>query len=160
MTRMVDRKPPRLVSGERETLLALLQYQRESFVGKVDGVDEASARKRIVDSGTTLLWLMKHMARAEDLWLGQRFAGEPAVVEDETVGPDDTVAAAIATYRATWARVDAIVATASLDTPCRDTGDETPVNLRWVLMHLLEETARHAGHADILRELLDGHTGR
>ncbi len=48
----------------------------------------------------------------------------------------------------------------ALDEVCRRPTDEAPVNLRWVLMHLLEETARHAGHADILRELVDGHTGR
>jgi hypothetical protein len=157
---MADQKPPRLVSGECGTLLALLQYQRESFVRKIEGIDEASARKRFVDSGTTLLWLLKHMARAEDLWIIQRFAGEPGVVVDDWVGADDTVDAAIEAYRVTWRRVDAIVARSSFDTPCHDTGSESPVNLRWVLMHLLEETARHAGHADILRELLDGHTGR
>ena len=53
-----------------------------------------------------------------------------------------------------------MVSAASLDDACRDVGDEAIVNLRWVLMHLLEETARHAGHADILRELVDGETGR
>jgi hypothetical protein len=60
-----------------------------------------------------------------------------------------------------WGQVNAVIAAApSLDEVCRDVGDEAPVNLRWVLMHLLEETARHAGHADILRELIDGTTGR
>jgi hypothetical protein len=53
-----------------------------------------------------------------------------------------------------------LAAVPSLDEVCRHVGDEAPVNLRWVLMHLLEETARHAGHADILRELVDGTTGR
>ena len=70
------------------------------------------------------------------------------------------MAAAVDAYRATWVRVDAITAAARLDDWCRDVGDDPPVNLRWVLMHLLEETARHAGHADILRELIDGDTGR
>jgi hypothetical protein len=60
-----------------------------------------------------------------------------------------------------WSAVDAVVAEAvDLGQSCRDVGDEAPVNLRWVLMHLLEETARHAGHADVLRELIDGQTGR
>ena len=60
-----------------------------------------------------------------------------------------------------WARVDEVVdAAPDLDAFCADTGAESPVTLRWVLMHLLEETARHAGHADILRELIDGQTGR
>lgn len=68
---------------------------------------------------------------------------------------------AVANYRAGWARVDAVVAaTESLDELSHgDTGGE-PVTLRWVLAHLLEETARHAGHADILREMIDGTVGR
>jgi len=155
-----DLKPPRLTSEERETLHASLQYLRESFVRKVT-VDDDDARRRFVDSDTTLLWLTKHVARAEDLWIVQRFAGRSPGIADDVVRPEDTVAAAVETYRATWARVDAIVAAApSLDELCRDVGDESPVNLRWVLTHLLEETARHAGHADILRELVDGQVGR
>jgi hypothetical protein len=73
----------------------------------------------------------------------------------------DTVGSVIAAYQKTWPLVDNIVQAApSLDTLCHDVGTEAPVNLRWVLMHLLEETARHAGHVDILRELIDGTTGR
>jgi uncharacterized damage-inducible protein DinB len=161
-----DQKPPRLESDERATLRALLQYQRESLVKKVTGVDEEAARRSLVDSGTTLLWLMRHMAEAETLWILRRFAGEDVALPDDSTSPsgtesaEDTVAAAIDAYRQTWRRVDAVVATASLDESCRNVGQETPVNLRWVLMHLLEETARHAGHADILRELIDGDTGR
>ena len=158
---MPDQKPPRLVGGERETLQALLQFQRDSLVRKVAGVDDRAAQKSFVGSGTTLLWLMKHMSRAEALWILRRFAGQDGVLPEEAVHPDDTLAAAVDTYRATWARVDTVVdAAPSLDEVCRDVGDEAPVNLRWVLMHLLEETARHAGHADILRELIDGQTGR
>src|SRR5580693_2746196 len=142
---MADHKPPRLDGDERQTVLALLQYQRESFVRKVMGVDEAAARTALVDSGTTLLWLVKHMAGAESLWIERRFAGREIELSDDTVDPVDTADT---------------VAAASFDETCRDTGDEAPVNLRWVLMHLLEETARHGGHADILRELVDGHTGR
>jgi len=67
----------------------------------------------------------------------------------------------VAAYRRTWKTADAILdAVPSLDALCQDVGDEAPVNLRWVLAHLLEETARHAGHVDILRELIDGATGR
>jgi hypothetical protein len=155
-----DLKPPQSLRGERDTLLALLQYQRESLVRKVSGVDDATARRAFVDSGTSLLWLTKHLARAESIWLDYRFAGGALVVTDDTVHPDDTLAAAIETYRAGWARVDAIVAAVpDLDRACRRS-DEAQANLRWVLMHLLEETARHAGHADIIRELIDGQTGR
>jgi hypothetical protein len=157
---MTDQKPPRLVGEERATLCTLLQYQRDSIVRKVAGVDDDAARRSPVTSGTSLLWLIEHLARAETLWICRRFAGLDVALPDDTVGPDDTIAAAIAQYRATWARVDAIVGGASLDECCRDVGAEAPVNLRWVLAHLLEETARHAGHADILRELIDGRTGR
>jgi uncharacterized damage-inducible protein DinB len=158
--RVADEKPPRLEAGECETLLALLQYQRDSFVRKIAGVSDDDARREFVASGTTLLWLMKHMARAEELWILQRFAGQDPAILDDTVRLGDSVDACIDAYRATWTRVDAVVSGASLDDACREVGDETVVNLRWVLMHLLEETARHAGHADILRELVDGDTGR
>ena len=157
----MDQKPPRLEGDERETLTALLQYQRDSIVRKVSGVGEDAARRPLVASGTTLLWLVKHMARAEILWVRRRFAGEDVALPDDTVHDDDRLPAAVETYRQTWTAVDAVVAgSPSLDESCRDVGDEAPVNLRWVLMHLLEETARHAGHADILRELIDGQTGR
>ena len=130
------------------------------MVRKVAGVDEVAARRPLVDSGTTLLWLIKHMAHAESLWVLHRFAGDDVELPDDGVHMDDTLAAAVDSYRETWARVDAVLATADLEASCRNPGDAAPVNLRWVLMHLLEETARHAGHADILRELTDGHTGR
>jgi hypothetical protein len=90
----------------------------------------------------------------------RRFAGQDVVVPDDTPQPDDILDAAIQFYRATWERVDGVAFKAvSLDELCRQP-DGAPVNLRWVLAHLLEETARHAGHADILGELIDGRTGR
>jgi hypothetical protein len=156
-----DHKPPRLEGDERDTLHALLQYQRESLVRKVTGVSEEQARVVLVGSGTTLLWLTKHLARAETLWILVRFAGRSVTVPDDGVRDDDTVASAVDAYRRTWQATDAEVAAApSLDAQCRAVGDGAPANLRWVLMHLLEETARHAGHADVLRELIDGQTGR
>ena len=139
--------------------MALLQYQRDSLVRKVEDLDEDTATRRLVGSDTTLLWLVRHLARAEATWVLSRFAGEPADVPDET-RPGDTVAAAIADYRAMSALVDGVVAQHLLDDTATNDAGEPPVNLRWILMHLLEETARHAGHADILRELLDGSTGR
>lgn len=157
---MTDRKPPRLCASEPETLLSLLQFQRESLIRKVDGVEEVAARQSPVGSGTTLLWLLKHLAQAETRWVLVRFAGLNATLPDDTVQPDDTIASAIAGYRAASAEADTIARTAGLDDPCRGDDGGEAVNLRWVLAHLLEETARHAGHADILRELIDGSTGR
>jgi len=155
-----DLKPPRISAGERETLHVLLQYQRDSLVRKITGTGEAAARQPVVGSGTTLLWLVKHMTRAEILWVLVRFAGQDVPVPDDTVDAGDTIPGVVGGYRAAWARADSVTAAAGLDQPCRQPPGETPVNLRWVLMHLLEETARHAGHADILRELIDGTTGR
>jgi hypothetical protein len=155
-----DLKPPRAIDDERTTLTGLLQYKRDSVVRKVEGVREEDARRALVPSGTTLLWLVQHLSFAETIWIVHRFGGKDFTVPANAAIPSDSLAAAIANYRATWAHADAIVAAHDLDDVCHDTGDNSPTNLRWVLMHMLEETARHAGHADILRELIDGHTGR
>jgi len=157
---MADRKPPRIDGDERATLGALLRYQRESLVRKVTGVSDADARRPMVPTGTSLLWLVKHMARAEVVWVQIRFAGRDLPVPDDTVGPDDTLAGAVAAYEATWPVTDALAAAADLATPCARPDADPPVTLRWVLAHLLEETARHAGHADICREMIDGSVGR
>jgi len=138
--------------------MALLQYQRESLARKVDGIDEVAARQSPVASGTTLLWLIKHLAYAERLWIIHRFAGgkKPAPVTT-----DDTIDVALTEYKHTWTAVNAVIAASpTLDELSIIANDGGNVTLRWILAHLLEETARHAGHADILRELIDGVTGR
>jgi hypothetical protein len=154
-----DRKPPRLAGDDRATLLDLLQYQRDSFVRKVTGVDTEKAEISPVPSGTSLLWLTNHMADAEITWILQRFARRSDDEGPEAPGAD--LDGAVARYQRTWREVDTVVSTAvNLDVLCPPFDDQPSVNLRWILAHLLEETARHAGHADILRELLDGQTGR
>ena len=159
---LTDHKPPRAIGDARTTLVALLQYQRESVVRKVEGVSESNARWSPVATGTSLLWLVKHLARAEVLWFLERFAGQQVEgdVVDHDLGPDDTLEEAIARYCGTWARVDTVVAASDLNTLCAGIDEATSPDLRWVLAHVLQETARHAGHADILRELIDGQTGR
>lgn len=159
---MADLKPSRLVgSSERETLRALMQYQRESVVRKLEGLTDPAARRSLVPSGTSLLWIVKHLTTAEMLWIIHRFAGHTDVVlPSDTLGPEDSIDSVIDRYESAWKIVDDIADAASLDQPCHDVGSATMVDLRWVLMHLLEETARHAGHADILREQIDGTTGR
>ena len=159
---MPDQKPSRTAGDERATLQDLLQYHRTSIVGKVRGISDEEARSSPVPSGTSLLWLLRHLTYAEAIWVLDRFDGQgSAVVPPNRSEPDDTVEAAVAAYRAMWAQVDAVVAEAdSLDELCRANDHRDPTDLRWVLAHLLEETARHAGHADIIRELLDGQTGR
>ena len=157
---MSDSRPPKLAADERETLCTALRYVRESFVRKVEGVDEEPARWSPVGSGTSLLWLTRHLAFAESVWVLGRFADRQDEVRPNEVPDADTVAAAVEAYRATWRAVDEVVASASLDDRCRADARQPPANLRWVLVHLVEEIARHAGHADILRELRDGSTGR
>ena len=94
---------------------------------------------------TSLLWLVRHLTTAEALWLLHRFAEQPVdVVPSDRLTDDDTVEAAVEAYRSMWAQVDEIATTASLDDLCRSATVTPPTNLRWVLAHLLEETARHA----------------
>lgn len=157
---MPDQKPPRLAAGERETLQALWQYHRESLLRKLEGIDEEAARRRIVPSETSLLWLVKHAAGAEMRWVLWSFAGAVDGVRDDALQPEDTIDTVANEYRETWTRVDAVVSSSNLDDRCRALSRADIVNLRWIAFHLLEETARHAGHADILRELIDGQTGR
>ena len=156
----IDRKPPRLAGGERETLTTLWQFQRESLVRKVEGLDTETASRRLVGSETTLLWLIRHLIRAESLWVLGRFTGDHAAVTGDAVAAGDSVEAAVADYRASWARIDDVVGSHELDDLAAGDDMKPTVNLRWIVTHLLEETARHAGHADILREQLDGQLGR
>jgi Protein of unknown function (DUF664) len=157
---VTDQKPPRLAGNELETVLALLQYQRGSLVRKVSALDRTDLRMSLVGSGTTLLWLVKHMAGAEVTWMQCRFAGLEVEIPDDSLQPGDTLDGVTALYKSAWKVSEAIARQSSgLHELCRKP-EGTPLNLRWVLMHLLEETARHAGHADILREIVDGQTGR
>ena len=156
---MADLKPPRLAGDDRAVLIALLQYQRDSFVRKVSDVDDMAASSSPVHSGNSLLWLTNHMADAESRWVLQRFAKWPVSVDESDHAA--TLEEAIARYQRVWNDVDAVVAASpSLDARCPDFDGGPEIDLRWILAHLLEETARHAGHADILRELLDGTVGR
>jgi uncharacterized damage-inducible protein DinB len=154
---VADLKPPPLTTDERSTLISLLQFQRDSFVRKVAGVGDDDARATPVASGTSLLWLTNHLADAETIWVLTRFLARP--VDPVAAQHAATLDEAIARYRNVWAAVDQVYATSDLEQTCA--ADDAPlVNLRWILGHLLEETARHAGHADIVRELIDGSTGR
>jgi uncharacterized damage-inducible protein DinB len=156
-----DRDSPALASSEKATYLAFLGYLRTSVDRKLLDLSEADARRPLVPSGTTILGLVNHLTVVEVYWAQRRFAG----VETTSVGdgfaldPDDTVESVRRRYAEAGARTDEIVtACPDLERPlARGRSGRT---LRWMLAHLLEETARHAGHLDILRELVDGRTGR
>jgi hypothetical protein len=150
------------MGDERQILVEFLDYLRESVIVKAGGVAEEQARTPGVPSGTSLLGLVKHLTRVEVVWLRFGFAGEKVWVPDDALTPDDTRDRLIADYRAAIARSNEIVAACDdLDARAarKVVAPEHPT-LRWILVHMVEETARHAGHADILREQVDGTVGR
>jgi uncharacterized damage-inducible protein DinB len=155
---MADISTPRTAGPETVVLPATLRYLRESLIRKAGGLDEESARWSPVASGTSILWLIDHMAFVEEIWFVNRFLGEGEIA---AFVPSDSLPAAINNYEAVGRRVDAIIDdTTDLDTLSRgDVGGE-PVSMRWILTHLIGELARHAGHADIIRELIDESIGR
>jgi uncharacterized damage-inducible protein DinB len=155
-----DQKPPRFEAPEQKTLLTFLGYLRESVIKKLDGLDDRQARQAMVGSGTSLLWLIQHLTAAEVMWFQIRFAGLSETVPADALDQALPVADHVNAYRTAAARNDEVVISSrSLDERCAD-DEYAELTLRWVLVHLVEETARHAGHADIIREQLDGATGR
>jgi hypothetical protein len=159
---MPDRRTPFVNGNERETLVAFLDYLREAIVVKTDGLSEADAGRSLVPSGTSLLGLVKHLTMVEVSWFQWSFAADDVRVPGERIKEGDTVASVVASYRAATARNNEIVASAvDLTAMCARRPPTTDLmSLRWILVHMIEETARHAGHADILREQLDGEVGR
>jgi uncharacterized damage-inducible protein DinB len=149
--------------GEREMLTGYLDYHRGVLLWKIDGVPDDDLRRPLVPSGTSLLGLVKHLGAVERWWFQINFAGldvDDLGAEMWTIGPDETTAGVISFYEQECERSREITAAASLDDVGRRAEPErgTPT-LRWILTHMIEETARHNGHADILRELVDGRTG-
>ncbi len=159
-----DMSPPRLIAGEKETLVGFLDYLRESAAGKLDGISNEEARRPLVASGSSLLGIMKHLVAVETSWFESSFlgVGEPSQPASQELEPAATPENVVAAYRAACSRSNDIIAQAgSLEQRAVRTrrGGELPT-LRWILVHIIEETARHAGHLDILREQIDGSVGR
>lgn len=160
---MPDRRTPFLNASERETLVSFLDYLRESVILKATGLSsEEEARRPMVPSGTSLLGLVKHLAMVEVAWFQYAFAGLDVAVPSGALSEDDTVESVMTAYRDACARSNSLVDAADgLDVLCaRAATAPEPMPLRWVLVHMIEETGRHAGHADIIRELIDGAVGR
>lgn len=160
-----DLRAPGTDADEKTTLLAFLRYLREAVIAKLDALPDHDVRTPGVPSGTSLLGLVKHLTGVELNWFAWSYAGQGGDQpwnDDLTPAGDDTAATLVNAYREAATRSDRIVELASdLDRPgVRSLRETPPPSLRWVLVHLIEETGRHAGHADILRERLDGATGR
>ena len=156
-----DKRPPVLTADEKATLVHFLEYLRESFSYKLAGLTDEEARRRLVPSGTSLIGLAKHLAGVELGWFCSTFAGQE-VNADRNLKPDETLASVLDQYKTACARADEVIAACSdMSQPCaRIRPDGQQPTFRWVLTHIVEETARHAGHADILREQIDGQVGR
>jgi Protein of unknown function (DUF664) len=156
-----------VAAAERETLEWFLEYHRSALSGKLRGLSEEDARRRLVPSLTTLLGLVSHAASVERNWFQHCLGGKPreeitgnARGDDPSwdVGADKTISDVIAEFESACAASRQIAAGFALDqtVPHDELGQ---VSLRFIYMNIFGEYARHAGHADILREQTDGATG-
>jgi len=172
------RPEPPQEAGETATLLGFLDYQRATLQWKCRGLSDDQLRVTPTTTPMTLGGLLKHLAYVEDYWFGQVVAGQPPAepwrLQDWEADPDwDWHSAADDPgdeLRALWAdRVERSRAVAgsqlaqgeaeALDEAHPAWGGQGRVSLRWVLVHMIEEYARHNGHADLIRESIDGQTG-
>jgi uncharacterized damage-inducible protein DinB len=151
---------------EKEILLHSMERHRAAVRWKLEGLDDEQLRRQLVPSDTSLLGLVKHLAAVEYGWFCEVFGvkTEPLPFDDDDeeadlrVEPGETTADLLAFYDRACAAANAVIEATDLDA----TGTSwsgADVSMRWVLVHMIEETARHAGHVDILRELIDGTTG-
>lgn len=146
-----------------------LDAQRQGLIRKIEGLEDETARRAPTASSLSLLGLVKHAATWERrcfqvIMGGREFPDQWPAVETEPrdadlmVDGDDTVDHWVVSYREQIEQSRAVAASMDLDSPCART-DIIKCNVRYVLFHMIEETAPHAGHADIIRESLDGSHG-
>jgi uncharacterized protein DUF664 len=162
---MVVPRPEESAPADEMTMArAWLVHLRESAIFKLDGLDGRGLRWRPTPTANSLGVIVRHLGLAERLWLRAIFAGEEMDMTWRATMFDDlpeswSVDDVIAFYRGETAAADLVLdAAESFDLPSR--GPIRSTTLRWVVDHLIEETARHVGHMDLTRELLDGRTGR
>ncbi|HWM36620.1 MAG TPA: DinB family protein, partial [Streptomyces sp.] len=158
-------------AGEREMLEGWLDFHRGTLASKCEGLSDAQLREMsAAPSGLSLLGLVRHMAENERGWFRETMAGEdltPLYCTDEDperefhVTEQDTWAEAYTTWQGEIGRAREQTAAHSLDDMSRNKHPRTgeSFNLRWIMTHMIEEYARHNGHADLIRERIDGATG-
>ena len=158
MPELSDTPQPPPTSDERELLLGWLGHLRTSILRKLEGLTEEQARWTPDGALIPLLGIVNHLTSVEWRWLDGKMLGAETSRSEAEFRPGTalTVAEAAVRYRARAETTDRTVRTLPVSERCRDGSGR---DLRWVLLHLIEETARHAGHADATRELLDGTTG-
>jgi hypothetical protein len=149
------------VTPEVEHLLRELDEARKGALRKLDGLSEEDARRSTVDSGTNLAGLIQHLTFVESMWFEQVVGGRPAPrgIRSMQVDPSVTLRQLRAAYKASWAVSDEIIkGLGDGDAPVGRNGKKH--DLRWAISAVLAETRQHTGHADIIREQIDGKTGR
>lgn len=163
-----------MTSSDPKTVLQrYLHAGREALLWKLDGLSEYDLRRPLVPSGTNLLGLIKHVASVEAGYFGDTFGrpfGESLTWMDDDAEPnadmwatrDESRQHIVDLYRRVWAHSDATIAALELDATGRVAwwpDDRSEATLHQILVHMIAETHRHAGHADLVRELIDGVTG-
>ena len=152
-----------LVWSESDSLLFFLNNVRDAVVQVSAGLTAEQERAAGVPSGTSLLGLVRHLTGAEVLWFQRIFRGEDRALDLSMAVPADaTRDEVVAAYRQACGRSDEIVRACpdlAMLASTANAGEDERVSLRAIVVHMIEETARHAGHADILREQIDGATG-
>ncbi|MFE7776985.1 DinB family protein [Streptomyces sp. NPDC057445] len=165
-----ERTEASTLAGEREMLEGWLDFHRETLALKCAGLDDEQLRRASVPpSGLSLLGLVRHMAEVERNWFRRVLTAEDAPPlyygKEDPDGEfhmtgEDTWQTAHGAWQAEIARARALAASRSLDDLATGTNSRgEPFNLRWIYVHMIEEYARHNGHADLLRECIDGTTG-
>ena len=162
-TAPIERRPLNRAADERETLTQQLDFHRATLLHKMDGLGDEQLRQPMTASGLSLLGLVKHLAGTEQGWFLKIFGGidEPDLFDPDAefqVGPEETADELVGLYVRTCDRARDVVAEGTLDDVVIMPWG-APVNLRAILAHMIQETARHNGHADVIREELDGTTG-
>jgi uncharacterized damage-inducible protein DinB len=151
---------PAITTDERETLLGFLDWKRATVLHAASGLSDEQARWTPVGKLLPIAGIINHLTHVERRWIDGRYLQQeaPAADPDVEFRTSRPLAELLEDYRRRRLRTNEIVrSAASLEAPCP--GGRAPIpdlNLRWVLVHLLEETSQHAGHADATREMLDG----
>lgn len=169
MTPLRD-EPPRSLEDPREILLQQLSYYRATLLAKLDGLSDDQLTTSILPSGWSPLGLLKHLVFVERRWMRWGFEAEqvPDPWGDHDpdsdgwlLGPEDTLHVLTERLDAIAARTEAVASKAELTERARLGGrfSSDPPTLGWILAHLLQEYARHVGHLDVVRELIDGSVG-
>jgi Protein of unknown function (DUF664) len=162
MTETQRQRVPREDGGELETAVAFLDFARESVIKKADGLSENDARRAMVPTGTSIAGLIRHLIDSERYWFEVQLQGVGCEPDWDAAGADERPTFEIvADYRTAIAASNRIIYEIhDLDALSVRPVDGRSQSLRWTIAHMTSETARHAGHADIVRELIDGVTGR